>query len=267
MLLYSRPAAGSFTKYYNINTHVSVKKRRPVSALCVIVFNATQPFFSFFLSRYIHPISRVLIIFVFVIALQTLSVGVAVNCSFRSFLSALQLFYVSMAFSIACGSHFATIAIFIVCCGFLILRIRCINLILGQLIIDDPISEEFLFLPTGQQNMLSQDFFYMNQYQQQQQRQQQHHQRKQNEQLASSLPSQCATATTADSNIKHIQMKWLWRKGAKDVDIDVSTTHWSVANLWPSKIFSTNHDTNEWHHLNKFVNQFNLTDIKTIFRV
>lgn len=213
-------------------------------------------------------IFRVLIIFVFVIVLQTLSLGIAVGWRFRSFLSSsLQLFYVSMAFSIACGSHFATIAMFNVCCWFLILRIRCINLILGQLIIDDPISEEFLFLPSSQK-MVSQDFFYMNQYQKQQRKRQQH-QKKQHEQLASSSshPAAATTATTAGSNIKQIQMKWLWRKRAKDASVDVSTTHRSVAKLWPFKIFGTNHDTNEWHHLNKFVNQFKLTDIKTIFRM
>lgn len=219
-------------------------------------------FFFFLFSVCYTSISRVLIIFVFAIALQTMSIGAAVNWCFRSFLlsSSLQLFYVSMAFSIACGSHFATIAMFIVCCWFLILRIRCINLILGQLIIDDPISDEFLFLPSSQ-TMLSQDFSFMNRFQQQQQQ----HQRKQNEQLTSSSQS---SQYAIGSNIKQIQMKWLWRKRAKDVAAtDVSTVHRSVAKLWPFKLFGTNHDTNEWHHLNKFVNQFNLADIKTIFRM
>lgn len=182
---------------------------------------------------------------------------------FRSFLpSSLHLFYVSMAFTITCGSFFAPVALFIVCCWFIILRIRCINLILGQLIMDDPISDEFLFIPSSQK-LLSQDFFYMNQYQRQ---------NKQNEQLA--LSSSFPTQPNSRSNVKQTQMKWIWRKSAKgsggattsSSSIDVSI-HRSLARLWPLKIFGNNHDTNEWHHLNKFVNQFNLTDIKTIFRM
>lgn len=205
---------------------------------------------------------RVLIVLVCVIALLTLLLGITVCWCFRSFLpSSLQLFYVSMALTISCGGFYATIALFIVCCWFLILRIRCINLILGQLINDNPMSEEFLILPSNEK-LLSQDIYYMNQRQPQQQQQQ-----KQNEQFTSS-----STQQHPGSNIKQTQMKWVWRKSAKGTTtttppaMQVSANR-SLAKLWPLKIFGNNHDTNEWHHLNKFVNQFNLTDIKTIFRM
>lgn len=196
------------------------------------------------------------------IALQAVSVGITVCWCFRSFLSTLQLFYVSMALAMTCGSHFAAIAAYNVYCLFFIVRIRCINSMLRQLIIDEPITDEFLFLPSTQQ-MLLHDFFYMNRYRQREQ--QDHHQ-----------PAPSASLSTHfGSNVQRVQMKWLWLKRTKTTDatIDVATVVApsssirtpSVSKLWSQafKIFDNHHDTN----LNKFVNQLKLTDIKTIFRM
>lgn len=197
------------------------------------------------------------------IALQAVIVGITVCWCFRSFLStSLQLFYVSMALAMTCGSHFAAIAAYNVFCVFFIVRIRCINSMLRQLIIDEPITDDFLFLPSNQQ-MLLHDFFYMNRYQ----RKQQDHQ-----------PAPSSLSTHFGSNIQRVQMKWLWLKRTKTTDatIDVATAAAvvspftttrtpSVSKLWSQafKIFDNHHDTN----LNKFVHQLKLTDIKAIFRM
>lgn len=208
------------------------------------------------------PFSRVIIIFVFLHALQTVSVGMTVCWCFRGFLSTtLQLFSVSMTWSLTCGSHFAAIAMFNVCCGFLVLRIRCINLLLRQLIVDEPISNEFLFLPSNQQ-MLLHDFFFMK-----------HYQFKRNQHdydLPSPTASSSLLSTHFGSNIQRAQIKWLSLKRTQTKDASIqacATRRPNKAKQWSFKLFDNHGDINIGHNLNKFVNNFKLTEIKTIFRM
>lgn len=161
-----------------------------------------------------------------------------------------HVWYVCAALLISTGSLFATVTLFNVFCYFIIRRVQCINLILKQLIFDEPISGEFIFLNSNHR-ILSQEY-----------------------------PLN-ATTITFQQHEKAIKwfplMKWFCsntRTNTKPMRgnrfLHAMLADDSMKNAlnktWPVKrgmIIETD-DISEMHHLDNLMRTFNLSDVKII---
>lgn len=232
----------------------------------LFAFHCIQHFpwiFSFylihFLSLSLFRLHRLLIILVLAMLFQTVIITIAVYYCFKDFMVPVShVWYICAALSLSTGSLFATTTLFNVCCIFIIRRIHCINLILNQLIFDEPISGEFVFLNSNHR-ILSREFPYNDKFQRE--------------------------TATKWFLLKRLPLKWL-RGGGGGADATGKTN--LSKQTRPNRVFAMNYDTikNAWskmwpvkkkftiktddisemhyHHLDNLMRTFNLSDVKII---
>lgn len=155
----------------------------------------------------------------------------------------------SIGLFVTTGSLFATLTLFNVCCFFIMRRIHCINLILNQLIFDEMISDEFIFLNSNHR-ILSHEFSHNDNFQ-----------------------SEKAT--------KWLPFKWHWygkinsilskqmrpfRVRDDDGDDDDDNMKNASHKRWPMKkgMWIETDDISERQHLDNLMRTFNLSDVQII---
>lgn len=190
---------------------------------------------------------RLLIILVLVMLTQTLIISIQVYRCFKDFMQPeSHVWYVCAALLISTGSLFTTVTLFNVCCYFIIRRVQCINLILKQLIFDEPISREFIFLNSNHR-ILSQEYpIFQQKFKQQEKTIKWFPLMKwfySSVQTKSMHGNRSLHVTLADDSIKNVLNKmWPVKKGMI-IEMD---------------------DISEMHHLDNLMRTFNLSDVKII---
>lgn len=197
-------------------------------------------------------------IIVILVNIQSICIAMAIYCKFVGYVSSVEHALVAtLVMYFTTAIVFGIVIYFDLFCIFITNRIRCINLILMQLISDEPLSEVFLFLNSNH-TILSHEFSH--QKQQQQRRQ----------------PAQELRT------IKWMMpLKWLLRKVVeiltfgKENDIvtktrmarDDNRLKMALNKIWPIKLHNQTDGINESLHMDQFVDTFGLSDINVLSRV
>lgn len=131
-------------RYFGIYFPYAVLTRYTINH--IFIMNLTKLFSYEIVHLIATTCCRILTILVVLMLLQTVIITVIVYFCFKEFMSPPSHAINSCAaLLLSTGSIFATVTLFNVHCMFLIQRIQCINLILNQLLINEPISDTFLF--------------------------------------------------------------------------------------------------------------------------
>lgn len=199
---------------------------------------------------------RTLCIIVILVNIQSICISMAVYSKFAGYMSSLEHALVAtLVMYLTTAIVFGIVVYFDLFCIFIANRIRCINLILMQLIFDEPLSEVFLFLNSNHR-ILSHEFSHQTQPHRQ--------------------------PTPELKTIKWMMpLKLLLRKAVeiltfgKENDIvtktrmarDDSKLKMALNKIWPIKLHNKTDCINESLHMDQFVNTFGLADINVLARV
>lgn len=179
--------------------------------------------------------------------IQTLITTITVYFCFKDFMQPeSHVWYVCAALAISTGSLFSTVALFNVCCYFIIRRVQCINLILIQLLFDEPISREFIFLNSNHR-ILSQEYPIF---------QQKFKQQEKTIKWFSLIKWFCSSTQTKSMHGNRSMHRTLADDSMKN----------ALNKMWPVKkgMIIEMDVISEMHHLDNLMRTFNLSDVKII---
>lgn len=194
--------------------------------------------------------ARMLKILVFVVLFQTITFAMATYFYLADFIEQPSyVFHVTLAYLLSSGSAMAMLCMFNFYCILIVHRIQCINLILNQLIFDEPISKEFFFMNVNQHPFLRQEF-------------PQNNERKQ--------------LTFMEKLTNWVTLKWVWRgKEITTMETNIFSSqsfrvsaHESIKKtlnkIWPPtrKEIDT---TNDMYHFNNLMHIFNLSESYRVY--